>query len=416
MKVEKLFHFNFKKTTLALIPLLAALGRGSSWSICVQGYNNYVYFTFLLSLVSFCIINKGKIPVACFKNNCSPLILLVFLLPSFIFVDPAENFGNNISLIASVLAVYFITLIYDRNNLIESFIQIMYFFAIVSLICYTLFAVMRLPYSWMPLLQKNNDTLEQFRSIIIYSIRLNDADRNCGPFWEPSIFSIYLIIAAQLESFVLKRKSKKKIAVFIATIITTFSTGGYAFVAVYFMMWIWQDRKYSLLALLISITVVIMLWVSMDYVRESLLSINYDLFSKIFNFTSNKSSMSRVYSIMTNIEIWKTNIILGVGQAKVNNIYLATSRRLVAAVLEMNPSQSATPFIFTASFGVGGLYYSWLWIKGVLNCDTLNNVQKILFGIGLFMMLIEVPHLHFMLTYYVLFALLKNDFTKQTNS
>ena len=403
------FRLNsIKLNIMLLFPFLFLFGRGSSWSICVSNYTIYAISVFVVSFLYYCYINRFKIKLTDIKKNCEPILLILFLLPSMLFVGFRQNLSSNMILILCILSVYFFTLSFTKIELARAFVDIICIIAGISLLFYTLFNVLGVSSSWMPLITKANGSLETFRTIFVYSIRMNDASRNCGPFWEPSIFAIYLCAALFFELFFLNR-NKKVISILLITVFTTFSSGGVILLVIIFAMWMWRERKYSLFFTVASVLAVVLIILCMNYLETWLLSINYSLFNKIFNFSSDKSSMSRVYSVLTNVSIWRTSPLLGVGQVDVDLMYQSTAEGIVSVALQMVPSQSATPFIFLAAFGICGLYYSLIWIRGIANCNNLNKAQKILLFIFVSCILLEVPHTNFMFTYLFLFILLHKD-------
>ena len=123
-----------------------------------------------------------------------------------------------------------------RDRFRGIFLNVMYFFALVSLIFFCLeFVGIKVPDLFHVAPNRN--------SIFIFS-SLNNIDklRNCGPFWEPGAFACYLILVPllyvdNLKSFILNN-GKKVITLFIA-LITTISTTGYiclfAIILYYFM-------------------------------------------------------------------------------------------------------------------------------------------------------------------------------------
>lgn len=390
-----------------LFPLLFALGRGSSWSICTTKYRIYVFVLAFLSVSYFLYRNKWRIPLYLFRKNSIPWLFLLTLVPSMLFVEPSVNLGSNLLFVMGFISVYLYSLLYSKKELIESYLRLVSFLAVISLLFYFAINIYGIPSNWMINLVKIGDSYEQFRSIILYSIRLIDSKRNSGLFWEPSIFASYLVFALQLELFFTERINKKRTLVFIITIMSTLSTGGLIVLIITVFMWLWRNKKTNYIAFFFSLFLVFVTWLGIDYLEKWLLSVNYSLFIKIFDFSKNKSSMSRIYSIITNVEIWKRSPLLGVGQVGVDELYREVSLGVVPLSLELHPSQSATPAIFLAAFGIMGLFYSAAWVIGIVNSKNLSSIQRVLFAICIFIILTEVPNNNFLLSHFILFMLLK---------
>lgn len=127
-------------------------------------------------------------------------------------------------------------------------VKIMYFFSVISLFFYvSMIAVPDLKSVYHSLSSSFNfyvfpvsiedlSDLQNFHIIIYnfhgydYASQSNAAlaqIRNCGPFWEPGIFAGYLIITLAFLYFSEGTVKNKRGYVFIAALITTFSTTGY---------------------------------------------------------------------------------------------------------------------------------------------------------------------------------------------
>lgn len=399
-----------RKAFWIILLLLCSLGRGSALSICIPNMSRITIAFFIVILVLFVIKDKGKIRLSVIKNNPYPLIFIVLLIPSMLVNHGNNNDLANIILIVSVLIAYIISIYCTQDDLIENYIQTVYVLCIISMVCFVLFSILNLPTGWMLHLQKQSDVNEEFRSILLYSIRLKDSERNCGPFWEPSIFAAYISFALVFQLFISKKPVRKRVIVFILTIVTTMSTGGAVLLIMIALLWIWRKRKGDTVAVILTLIFAGAVVLFGDSITNMLLNINYPVFSKIVFFRNSKSSMSRIYSILINLEIWRKSPLLGVGLAQVEELYHSTNMSsLAVSLLQLRPSQSATPFIFLAGFGICGAYYSYLWIKACASISVFSNIQKVLYGLIVFFVVTETPHTQFILTFYIICVLLHKD-------
>lgn len=157
-----------------------------------------------------------------------------------------------------------------NDKFTEYYSDIIYFFCVLSLICFAynhIFGV--LPYID---LGESMDGGKGYRVTSIVYTQLYNLNaqgltlRNCGPFWEPGAFQGFINLAIVFELLSYNEKNKKwhiRMLIFVITVITTFSTGGYivlAFSAIYFIIfneWLRNDYKIILLAffLLIALTI-----------------------------------------------------------------------------------------------------------------------------------------------------------------
>ena len=228
------------------------------------------------SLVFLLIANSG---MPFFTNE--PLILLASLFFTAVFINPALIFKNilfNITLIFLLILLIgqwittgifdlrtsatlyvrwiypFIVLLAVRNRFPIIFVNVMYFFTVISLI---LFIPSIIIPGFEPFLMKIAQAFEQKSStglygynsnIIIYTIKPSIAfgdfilfKRNSGPFWEPGGFGSYLIVALLFNLLLEKKKGifSKRNNVFIIAIITTWSTASLAALSVLIFLYGW---------------------------------------------------------------------------------------------------------------------------------------------------------------------------------
>lgn len=405
LKKKSVKHYIYIAFLLAFI-----LGRGSALSICGQNLVTYAMALLMCLVVYLILSEKGKISTKKYKSNQYPWIFVILLIPSVIANSRGGGFATNSHILVLLVLTGLLTSELDKRSLMEQYLNLMLFLAIVSLVGYFIFVILGAPVEIMPRFVKTQEASVVYRSIGIYGIWLSNFERNCGPFWEPSIFAAYLSFALVIRLFFLsERKKKVEIVLLVITMITTMSSGGILLLLIIGAMWLFNKRKYGWFWTAISIVTIVLLTVFWDYICNFLLSVNYYVFSKIVDFRSSKSAMSRVYSILTNIEIWKNHFFLGCGYTALDGMYTDVARILIPAIYELSPSQSSTPLMFLAAYGVAGFYYSYLWIKAVVKTDIFNFVQKILFGFLIFFILNQTPHITFMTTYYLLFTFIKKD-------
>lgn len=122
----------------------------------------------------------------------------------------------------------FITLSALRDKFRYAFFKIMYILALISLFGFGIFFITGYAID-IPFLDEKNT----YKGFFLYAIRINEMERirNCGPFWEPGAYAGYIIITFLLfyeDLNELYSKYKNECRILIITLITTFSTQGYA--------------------------------------------------------------------------------------------------------------------------------------------------------------------------------------------
>lgn len=131
--------------------------------------------------------------------------------------------------------------------------DIIYFFCVLSLLCFTYNQI----YGVLPFINlgQGMDGGKGFRvTSIIYTqlYNLNSQGlrlRNCGPFWEPGAFQGFINLALMIEllgTHVRNRSWHIRVLVFVITIISTYSTGGYIVLALNCVYYIISNKSLAL--------------------------------------------------------------------------------------------------------------------------------------------------------------------------
>ena len=220
-------------------------------------------------LVTFYIFNLKKLKFDKFIFTYTGVFLSILLLQSlrdgFLEISPI------IGLILKIFYAYF-TIRVIGNKFPLVFINLIYFFAIISLFFYGL--TILLPSVITPLLDFFHQKLQilqlhdvERKHIIIYTYGQDYAirsysdfnnvftNRNSGPFWEPGGFGIFLLIAFIFNSLISKKIFTKKNIILLITIITTLSTGAYIILMIYLAFYLFHSysSKYRYIILLSAI-------------------------------------------------------------------------------------------------------------------------------------------------------------------
>lgn len=152
------------------------------------------------------------------------------------------------------------------SRFVEYYKGIMLFFCVISLVCFSLnCAGIVLPYISISDTQMDNGRILRTSSIIY--TQLYDASsgvgltlRNCGPFWEPGAYQGFVNLALLFEVFYL-RQQKKLISypalIYIITVFTTLSTGGYATMFAILSILYLSSNKLSLISKVFAVVVVL---------------------------------------------------------------------------------------------------------------------------------------------------------------
>lgn len=401
-----------KHLVISFCIVVGVFCSGSALSICIENFTVPLLLIANILLLSYKIItNHYKIKVSFSKETKYLYVFVGFILLSLIVNFSFTGLSAWLRLLLTLSLVGMIVSELSADLLIKYYVNIMRIIALISLIGYFLFVVIGIPTNFIPIVQKITDSSVKYHSLGIYNIWITEFTRNCGPFWEPSIFAAFLSIALIFVVFFDDRSKKlKDILLLSICIITTQSTGGYILLFLILMMSLWKNKNNILLAV-ISILMCLVIVVAWGPISLYLLNLNYNIFSKIVYFESMGTSMTRYYSVLINLKIWwENNILCGVGLSDVDTLYIFY--RDVIAPVALAPAQTSTTTLMIAALGVGGFYYFYIWLKAI-SIQKMSLVSKLIFIIIITYILNQTPHCYFFLTYYLLFTLLKSGSIKK---
>lgn len=158
-------------------------------------------------------------------------VLIIFIF-SVLFVVQFEIFSNYSfvtllgTLLRMLIGLFYLKIM--KKNIVFSFVSSMNVISLFSLFIYLLVNVNPIILNFFKDISiLNGEEWEKFSTIIIYQFSpLSDVTRNIGPFWEPGVFGVFLIISLYFKLFLLKLPVRKCL-IEILCIITTISTATY---------------------------------------------------------------------------------------------------------------------------------------------------------------------------------------------
>lgn len=244
-------------------------------------------------------------------------ILFILYVIQCAFVDEYK-LTSLISRLITLLSTFFIAVIIKRR-FVRIFISTLYWISCISLLIYglCLFPSVKsyLMYQIAPNFVSLNVQKAVFEgggiNIIIYNFQVDyllesiGLARNCGPFWEPGMFAVFLSMALFMNVFLEKTSLKYCNIVFITSLITTFSTAGYITVFFIAFIYIMQNKKYwiKIGGFLVLVGILIFCISNLDFLGEKI--------SKQINAIELGNDLSRFSAILTQFEMIASKPIFG---------------------------------------------------------------------------------------------------------
>ena len=382
--------------TIKVILLAALIVTTSGYALSSVPGNIY-YFLLVLPIVLFLLKKKESLletPLNIYIS--SYLIFCILTIISFAIYRDISSIPKNIKFLITITFAFYFTYHISFQTFLKYFVLSMKVIVIVSLIGYLLINVINIPINLPKVVNVNG--VEYYNAIIYFAPSKGFAiDRNIGCFWEPGVFSTFIIIALIFEIALKKRTSVRNVIIFIVGLLSTQSTSGYLMILFLFILKL--SLKHKGFKGLINYTVLILLgalaYLNFNSFATFLYSINPKVFSKLFSESSNFTS--RIESSLTNLEIFFKHPVLGAGIGNADTLFQSAS----------GAAQTSTSTYFLAIFGIFGILYTLFFVYGILSFKSLNIFSRITILIVILFQINKEPHFFFTSTYIIMFYFLK---------
>ena len=284
-------------------------GTNSNQLFCSIGQYILIFASFAMFV--YMLIKRIGIPQKGFLL-CIILIIMIWLTCVF----NQELYTNYIYKTFLLICAMLYTAICSREKFIEYFTNIVFIISVFSIFIYLLFLISPTLINYFPKMFNSAGAEYKFGFLSFAPLKVYTFNpRAMGIFREAGVYSIFLCIAIYFELFEKKTISIVKNIVYLIALITTFSTTGYIVLLLIVVCRISKKvgdkskkRKinYILFSLLFASLIISQF--------TDLLSIDGDLFGKFFaNSATYSSGTARISSIFTNLRMFWSNPLFGVG-------------------------------------------------------------------------------------------------------
>ena len=217
--------------------------------IALTGFEYFFRDKNLLFIVvgplSFYIFNKRKLKVTSLFLQFLTVILILSLLQCFYFSNDLS-----ISFIFTFrILIYFFVASIIKDKFISVYINVIYYISLISLFLYTLTNIFSSFRNFLLIISKgiiplafSQDviTSNPNNTIFFYTISHEINYRNNGPFWEPGMFGVFLVIAFLFSIFKFGLKDLRSIVILFAGISTLSTT---TLIALYIILFYYLFSK-----------------------------------------------------------------------------------------------------------------------------------------------------------------------------
>ncbi len=376
------------------VTLLMVLSGNVYFSLKYPKETRIIFILSTLIVLMFNIINKNK-NIEFSKIGLRRLFILLTLIAlNFLF-----NIQNGISLKNLLFILVIISCVYILKERIElnvfkvSYVNIMKWVCIISLVCYFIFILGMLPKNRFPFYREDLLGTDIFMYTFYHSWGWGIGTlRNSGMFWEPGAFQCYINLAILFLIFDHDNNFPNKInyyLIFIVTLITTQSTTGYIIIGLILL--------YATLTLKIKtknrIATIFLIVLS---ISGAIYFVNNDIISEKLN-QDNSSYSVRSNDLKQSIDIIKESPVLGVG-------YLSDKQYLEQKNRDIEKNSNGL-LIFIIQFGivVSIVYVTFLY-KGIKEFFNVKFMDATFIFLVFMIMFSSEPIVLYPLWVYFLFS------------
>ena len=315
MKMRKEFGINkFSKVNLFITKSLIFLLIINSGTTLIYGFNLGYLFPILLVLVLF--VNKSFFN---FNPKVFYLFLFLILCQFYYFLAFKNSISTQIIFLLRISSVSLI-IYFTKNKFPFIFVKMIYFISIISIFFWVgiqispnLFGLLKNIGDFLPYYSGSDvffETHNMGRTSVhlwLYNLTFNDnmLFRNYGIFYEPGMFSFYLILSLIFSLFSLGYNLKSKIVVVqIITLLTTFSTSGYIALLILIIYYSFKTSR--------NFSNYVIITVFFFIVGYYVINLEFILQKTVSQASSTEES-SRFYAIVYHFDLLKDNFLMGFG-------------------------------------------------------------------------------------------------------
>ena len=330
----------------------------------------YFYFGFMVFLALFAYL-KGKL------KNSERLIKVLLCVWGLIIIQCVFYEGLSPAGIYKPLLFFFTPFVLYRIMGLSYFkylFNIIYYFAIFTFPLYLLQSLSPpvnnfinyamyyvFPYAWA----------DWPCTLLFYSMPRESGYlllRNSGIYHEPGAYSIYLMLAIIINTFLTRNPLHKKNIILVLILLTTFSTAGYVLLFAFMLYAIPKSKLYvplKFFVLVFLLVLTIHTFRSSEFLQEKIF---YHYSSQVYAIQSSEVAQGRFFAFLKAAELLKNNIFFGKGIITANN----------PIGEEFSSSAFGWGFMgFFATYGIlFGIFYMWIFYKGICKLCLFYNLPK----------------------------------------
>ena len=286
-----------------------------------------------------------------------------------------EILSNTIKHSVAIITILFYVCSTDYDLAKKALVNVMAFLAAISLVMFSFCLIVPSLSNFLTFSVRNR-TYANF-GLFVYEVGML---RNCGFFWEPGAFQVFLNLALLIE-ISRKEPNKRRIGLLLLSVVTTFSTTGYIALALIFMLYLVKTENVDTKILFGVGGLIAVFCVFLVFKDQLTVADENGLVGKIIYFFDNKgyeyqsgmhltTASIRFFSIIKPLECFFKHPVFGMGY-----------QGLLTETFQF--TRGAMSCTFVNWFAVYGFFFGLIMIIGYMNVarqsSTKNSMQFIVF-------------------------------------
>ncbi|MCS5422124.1 MULTISPECIES: O-antigen ligase family protein [Psychrilyobacter] len=401
MKIKA--NFFEKVRSIGFLLIIVTLIYNSGYLLITTSKSIGTILMIPTSIILGCMLLKKGFKKKLTIKHIAFFYFIIIYVMTFTINAEFSSYKLYITYLLYIVIAFFLSQVISFSNFINYYLKSVKVITLISLIMFFLINVLGISLNF-PLIENVNGRIFYNAWIYFYPLYTGYA-RNQALFWEPGLFSSILIFAIIFElKFKRVKTSLINIAIFILGLISAHSTAGIILLIPIFVLFL--DRKYkkgrNIKSIALGILVIIIFlfcYINYENIILMLISQNEEVFGKLLNDGSRKTS--RIGAPLINLIIFSKHPIFGVGFGE------ATIQFIKLAPNYLVDSQTSTSTFMMAALGIPGFLYTMFWIYGVLILKKTNFLSKITLILIIICILNKEPHQGILISWCILFYLLE---------
>lgn len=343
---------------------------GTNISVLVR-WVPYFFYCGVALVIGLKALVKKALTTKAFSFYALSVILQILTL-----IVKDDNFNMSCFRIALLTAALTIALNYSFRAFIYAFEKFVFFLCAYSLIVYVISQlapdlIRRFPAT---------TNVSGFRyhvlgPCIVPAQGLSELFRNTGIFREPGVFQMYINIALCFHLFCAEKRSVKRVVLYVIVMLTTISTAGIACLAICLAVYFANSssgRSERRFKLLVALSILLCAGFVVLLFPQVVGSAASRLFNKLdTESSSHGSAVARMSSITSNIAMWKTSPLFGVGLNNSNRLFDYFARLQYDYYYSVNVTGTHNTNTYLYQLSTYGVFFWGIFTWGLIGLSRL---------------------------------------------